>query len=202
MDFYGIDYNTIFSYVKDHWPWALPYIQFIMYVTPFVLFASGKIANVMPTPGYQITLFSDATLSGKLNSRWFGVIDRFVQSGNQAIILMNFILSSRIYVVLYHILGALGNRVKKADAQSGLPKTIVSPMPQPKSNPDEAPVVTADNLTAEQIQTRAKFLSDQLASANSKTLRNVAAQKVVQLDTPPVKPKTEDTQDGQTRSVS
>lgn len=184
MNFYGIDYDTIFSYVQRHWPWALPYIQFIMYGIPVILFVSGKIASRMPVPGYQIDLFSDQALSGKLNARWFSAIDKLVQSGNQVIILVNFILSSRIYAAMYHILGALGNRVKKADAQSVLVNPALTKA-EFSTATNSIDVATADNLTAEQIHARASFLSDQLAQANTKTLRDVAAQKAVQLDTSP-----------------
>ena len=204
MDSFGIDYNTIFSYVHRHWPWALPYIQFIMYVTPFVLYASGKIADHMPIPGRQFTLFSDIDLYGKLNERWYRMVDKFVQSGNQVIILINFILKSRLYALAYHILCTLGNRVKKTDDVTPTPKIIVTPQPTPKvsHDPDDIPIVSPDNLTPEQIQTRSKFLSDQLTKASVKTLRTVAAQKVVQLDTPKTPDQKDKSDDGQTRIVS
>lgn len=180
MDFYGIDYNTIFSYVQRHWPWALPYIQFLMYTIPVILFVSGKIANRMPPPGYQITPFSDAVLLGKLNSGWYSTIDRIVRIANQFVILTNFILTTRPYAALYHLLGALGDRVKRGGV---IPVAVHVPLPSTDaSETDDSRVVNADNLTAEQIQSRAKFLSEQLASASVKTLRNVAAQNVTQQD--------------------
>ena len=190
MDFYGIDYNTIFSYVQRHWPWALPYIQFLMYSIPVVLFVSGKIANRMPPPGYQIMLFSDAALLGKLNTNWYNTIDRAVRFANQFVVLANFILTTRPYAAVYHILGALGNRVKKEPDGVSVSAHILPPIAS-HDDGDDAHVVTADNLTAEQIQSRAKFLSEQLASASVKTLRTVAAQKVVQLDITP-KPDQKD----------
>lgn len=182
MNFYGIDYNTIFTYVQHHCPWALPYIQYILYAAPSVLFVVGWITDRLPDPGYQIEPFSDIEIAGKLSGPIFSVIDKVVTWSNQFVVLLNYLLSTRLYSWIYSFLCMISRRVKKTE-QGGDSVKLPPQKELPTSLADlQSGKLNADNLTPEQIQARARLLSDELAKSSNKVLRSVTAQRAAQFD--------------------
>lgn len=183
MDTFGINYDTILTYVQHHCPWALPYIQFILYCVPGFLFVFGWIADRLPAPNYQISEFSDATIAGKLDTKWFAPIDKLVKSGNQVIILLNYILSTRVYLLVYLIICALGRRMRKMSDAADRAKATLTKQGVPAPLCDlEQTHVNADDLTPDQIRKRARLLSTELTKAQTKDIRAVAAQRTTQFD--------------------